>query len=164
MAFFDFFSSLFKKKSQVPDAPVKVTPNFGDPKWIGIAKSQMGVHEVRGGENPKIIEYHSVTTLKSTEDEVAWCAAFVCWCLEKSGIRSNRNAWAQSFASFGKRLDSPVVGCIVVFRWSASSGHVGFFMGKNPDGTIKVLGGNQSDEVRYSNYATGQVIAYRWPE
>lgn len=142
----------------------KTASTSEDPKWIIRAKSQIGVKEVRGGENPQIIAYDSATTLKAKEDEVAWCSAFVCWCLEQSGIKSNQNAWAQSQATFGKPLSKPQYGCIVVFRWSVESGHVGFYMGTNSDGSIKVLGGNQSDSVRYSNFGTGSVIAYRWPE
>lgn len=169
MSFFDWLKAALSKAPKVKDPdpvvkPPKPDPVSGDPKWMQVAKAEMGQKEIPGSkDNPRIIEYHSVTTLKATEDEVPWCSSFVSWCLEKSGIRSNRNAWAQSYASFGKRLDKPVFGCIVVFRWSASSGHVGFYAGKNQDGTLKILGGNQGNQVKYANYGTGSIIAYRWP-
>lgn len=159
------FDWLFKPKIKDPDPVVKAPVSTdSDPKWIGIAKTQIGIHEVSGGENAKIIEYHSHTSLKATEDEVPWCSAFVCWCLDKAGLKSNRNAWAQSQATFGKRLDKPVYGCLVVFKWTASTGHVAFFMGMNSDGTMKLLGGNQGNSVCYKNYPVKSVLAYRWPQ
>jgi hypothetical protein len=39
----------------------------------------------------------------------------------------------------------------------------GFFNEMNPDGTINVLGGNQSDSVKYSNFNTADLLGYRRP-
>lgn len=160
----EWLKKLFTRAPSGPDPVVSVPEAPTEPLWISIAKTQIGAHEVRGGENPKIIEYDSHTTLKATEDEVPWCSSFVCWCLDKAGLRSNRNAWAQSQATFGTRLDKPVYGCLVVFKWDASNGHVGFFAGWNSNGTMKILGGNQDNAVGYKNFSTGNVLAYRWPK
>lgn len=163
----EFFKKLFGGSSPKDPDPVSKAPkpsNGGDFPWMLQAQNKIGVHEVRGGENPEIIAFHAVTTLKATHDEVPWCSSFVSWCLEQVGIRSTRNAWAQSYASFGKRLSAPKYGCIVVFRWKDGTGHVAFFDSLNKDGTLKLLGGNQGDAVRFANYATDHVIAYRWPQ
>jgi uncharacterized protein (TIGR02594 family) len=130
------------------------------PEWMLIADEEIGVHEIPGPKSQaRIIEYDSVTTLKATSDEVPWCAAFVCWCLEQAGIRSTRSAAAASYEDYGEDLgDTPEIGCIVVLPH-----HVTFYDGYIDDDTIRCLGGNQSDQVKHSNYPVANVISYRWP-
>ena len=130
--------------------------------WIEIAEKEKGTHEVKGGENPRIIEYHSVTNLKAQEDEVPWCAAFVCWCLEKSGFKSTKSAWARSYLNYGEKLDHPKEGAIMVFQRGEDSGHVGFYIGEDKD-FFHILGGNQHDEVCVGYYAKHKLLGIRWP-
>jgi uncharacterized protein (TIGR02594 family) len=130
--------------------------------WIDIAKAEIGVKEKRGGENPRIIEYHSHTTLKATEDEVAWCSAFMCWCLEKVGYKSTKSAWARSYENYGKKLEKPKIGCIAVFDWQDGSGHVGF-VSSFTEQTVTILGGNQSDSVCLTTFSRKNISAFRWP-
>lgn len=136
------------------------------PVWLQIAGKELGQMEIPGeGHNPRILEYHQSTSLKATEDEVPWCAAFMCWVLEKAGIPSTRSAMARSYLKWGAPLDEPEIGCIVVF-WRGSresySGHVAFYLGETDD-YIKVLGGNQSDQVCISFYGKDRLLGYRWP-
>lgn len=145
------------------------------PKWLEIAEREVGQHEVKGGENPRILEYHAATTFGAKEDEIPWCAAFVCWCLEQSGTPSTKSAAAISYATWGTKLREPREGCITVIRQkakgadaatgSSSGNHVAFF-DHIADGRIYLLGGNQSDSVKVSgfNLASYEVVAYRWPE
>lgn len=136
--------------------------NSNDTPWMDIAKKEIGVKEIRGGENKRIIEYHSSTTLKATEDEVPWCSAFVTWCLEQAKIKSTKSAWARSYLKFGKELREPKYGCIVVFSRGENSGHVGFFISETKD-MIQVLGGNQGDAVCIKDYPKSKLLGYRWP-
>lgn len=145
------------------------------PRWLQIAETEIGVHEVKGGENPRILEYHATTALHSREDEVPWCAAFVNWCLTQAGIKGTDSAAAISFAAWGDRITAPREGCIVVVRQrqkgldqatgSSSGNHVAFFQ-KIESGRIYLLGGNQSDSVKVSSFGLSSydVVAYRWPK
>jgi len=145
------------------------------PRWMEIAEDEIGIKEVKGGENPRILEYHASTTLKAKEDEIPWCAAFVNWCLVKAGCKTTNSAAAISFATLGERLTSPKEGCVVVIRQrksgqdqatgSSSGNHVAFFQ-KIADNRIYLLGGNQSDQVKVSSFGLSSydVVAYRWPE
>lgn len=145
------------------------------PEWLKIAETEMGQREVRGGENPRILEYHAATTLHAREDEIPWCSSFVNWCMKKAGVKGTGSAAAISWASWGQRLTEPREGCVVVIRQrqkgtdqatgSSSGNHVAFFQ-KIQDGRIYLLGGNQSDSVKVSSFglASYDVIAYRWPE
>jgi surface antigen len=60
-----------------------------------------------------------------------------------------------------------VLGAIAVFKNVKGGGHVGFVAGVAPDGTLRILGGNQSDRVKYSNFnpngSTLKIIAFRVP-
>ena len=132
--------------------------------WFKIAISEMGVREFYGAaDNPRIIQY-----LKSTEhlsnqyksnDETPWCAAFVNWCIEQSGIEGMNSAWARHWLNWGEKIDKPVRGCVVILKREAA-GHVGFFM-KETSTTIHILGGNQDDEVNIKSYPKKFLLGYR---
>lgn len=132
------------------------------PKWMHIAIDEIGEKEVAGsGNNPRIIEYHSATTLKSMADEIPWCAAFVSWCLEKAGIQSTKSAWAKSYLNWGEPLSVPKFGAVAVFSREGNKGHVGFYVGQNDD-AVFVLGGNQLQSVCVHSYPKGRLLGYRW--
>lgn len=145
------------------------------PKWMIIAEQELGEKEIKGGENPRIIQYHATTAFAAKEDEIAWCSSFVNWCMIQAGLKGTNSAAAISWASWGDRITEPREGCIVVIRQrkkgtdqatgSASGNHVAFFK-KIENGRIFLLGGNQSDSVKVSSFglASYDVIAYRWPE
>ena len=122
------------------------------PKWLEIAEAEIGQKEIKGGENPRIIEYFTATTYPAKEDEVPWCSAFVNWCMKQADIFRTTSAAAISWASWGERLTEPREGCVVVIRQrkkgtdqatgSSSGNHVGFFQ-RIENGYIYLLGGNQ---------------------
>lgn len=126
-----------------------------------IAKQEIGVHEVKGGENPRILEYHDCTSLNACEDEVPWCSAFANWCCKQAGIEGTGSAAARSWLKWGTSCE-PEEGCIVILRRppNPESGHVGFFV-RQIDGLVEVLGGNQGDQVKLSRFHVSDVIGYR---
>jgi len=94
----------------------------------------------------------------------AWCAAYVNASLGHAGIEGTGKMTARSFLDWGTAVDTPQVGDIAVFSRGDPNGwqgHVGFFAGYNPDGTVKVLGGNQNDGVGYGSYSTDRLLGYR---
>ncbi len=131
-----------------------------------IANKELGVKEVPGsGNNPKIVEYHQACTLKATSDSVAWCSAFMNWCIEKAGGIGTKNAMARSWLLYGEKVASPEVGDIVIFKRGNDgiSGHVAFVYEKPSKLSpyIKVIGGNQGDAVSIANYLRANVLGYR---
>ncbi len=133
--------------------------------WLKIAFEEMDTCEVTGpGANPKIVGYHSITTLKATSDEVPWCASFVGWCLEKGGIKSTKSAAARSYEDWGIAIAKPVEGCIVILSRGADprNRHVGFYV-EETDRTVAILGGNQDNRVKIAPFNKSRVIGYRWP-
>ena len=132
------------------------------PKHLRIALDEIGTKEVSlpHKENPRIIEYHSATTLQSKEDEVPWCSAFVSWCLEQAGIKSTKSAWAKSYLKWSTPLIRPEIGCVMVFDRGGGKGHVTFYVGENSEYYF-CLGGNQNDSVCVSMYLKSKAISFR---
>lgn len=127
------------------------------------AMGEVGVKEIAGNRhNPRILEYHK-TTGGFGDDETAWCASFVNWCLSQHGVPGTRSAAARSFLKWGKKTNSPKVGDVVVF-WRGSrtgwQGHVAFYASETPT-HINVLGGNQSNAVNIQAYSKNQLLEYR---
>jgi uncharacterized protein (TIGR02594 family) len=149
----------------------------GGPPWMAVAEAELGVHENAspGEHNQRIIEYHDTTTLKAREDEVPWCSSFVNWALQKAGYAGTRSAAAASWLKWGHDLGAePRPGAVTVIckksagadaaTGSFSGYHVAFYVSSTPT-HVRLLGGNQSDSVKYSNFALAayEVKAYRWP-
>jgi uncharacterized protein (TIGR02594 family) len=137
-----------------------------DPVWMARARREIGVKERPGAEHhPRILEYQSATRFVEGADEVPWCSAFVCWVMEQTGIASTRSAAARSWLKWGKALEQPVPGCVVVLTREGhpGSGHVGFYV-RTEGERVLVLGGNQANQVCVRPYAASRVLAYRWPD
>lgn len=135
------------------------------PKWIQVAKREIGVKEVPGdGDSPRIIEYHSATALKSTDDQVAWCSSFVNWVMRECNMERSNSAAARSWLGYGERLAGYRKYAIVVLKRgnSAWQGHVGFAINLKGD-QIQVLGGNQNNQVCYAYYPKSSVLGFVWP-
>jgi uncharacterized protein (TIGR02594 family) len=96
----------------------------------------------------------------------AWCAAFVNASLEQGGMEGTGKLNARSFLDWGQPVDQPEQGDVAVFGRGDGGwqGHVGFFDGYNPDGTIRVLGGNQGDKVSIANYSADKLLGFRRPD
>lgn len=91
--------------------------------------------------------------------DTAWCAAFMNAVLGGGTGKLN----ARSYLNWGiSSADKPQKGDIVVLkRGTGWQGHVGFYMGTNPDGTIKVLAGNQGDAVTEKDWSASEVLDFR---
>lgn len=139
------------------------------PNWIIIAEGELGVKEIPGKENnPRIVEYHSTCTLKAGDDETSWCSAFVNWVFYKLGMGRTKSAAARSWLDWGITIDQPEYGCVAIFTRGNSPiyGHVGFYVGDDPNNKDKilVLGGNQGDEVCIKSFPKSMLLGYRKPK
>lgn len=144
--------------------------------WYDIALAEIGVKEILGPEknNKRIVEYHSTTTLGAKIDEVPWCSSFVNWVIKQSGFEGTNNALAKSWTTWGTEIKTPHKGDIVVIKrknygsdkstGSSTGYHVGFYVTSN-SAVISILGGNQDNQVKKSNFMlrSYDVIAYRRP-
>lgn len=113
--------------------------------------------------------------------EHAWCAAFVNWCLAQAGIDIDNESFADHVAAKGRahaffevrkekvkkgekqaslvrnplfiQIEQPVYGAVAMVTNPGGHGkHVGFVYSKPADNTVVLLGGNQADTVKFSDY------------
>jgi uncharacterized protein (TIGR02594 family) len=129
-----------------------------------IASSQVGLRE--GPDRAAIKDYLTTGGVNLDPATLAWCAAFVNSSLAQAGLKGTGSNLARSFLNYGEAVDKPQRGDLAVFSRGDPNGpfgHVGFFDSVNPDGTIRVLGGNQSDSVSFANYGTDRLLGYRRP-
>jgi uncharacterized protein (TIGR02594 family) len=129
--------------------PDKLQPD--DPPWLQIAFRHLGDREIPGRlvDNPVILNF-AASTPGAVDEEIPWCSSFVNFCFEESGIKGTDNRAARSWLNFGTPTNTPVRGCVVVFKRGAEGsglGHVGFYLSGSTQTGIRVIGGNQSDMV-----------------
>lgn len=151
---------------------------------MAIAKAELGVHENSrpGQHNDRILGYQEASknligTAAALADETPWCSSFVNWVMAQAGYRGSEHALAASWLnwSWGVKLQSPRYGAIAVIRkkgatrdaatGSSTGNHVAFFV-KATASYIRLLGGNQGDQVRYSSFNLGayEIRGYLWPK
>jgi uncharacterized protein (TIGR02594 family) len=164
-----------------------VTPEDGLVPWmkyaLAEAKRFKGADE-RVIE--KSINYHKENKAglpNMHEDRYAWCASFANWCIRKAGYPivnprelglEDRKTFADGFRQVhkGKRLVSnplfvqipePVYGAIAVVtlpkgvRPERPGKHVGFVYGRSSKNKICVLGGNQGNTIKFSDYIEKEI-------
>jgi uncharacterized protein (TIGR02594 family) len=101
-----------------------------------------------------------ITTAPNDSKEGAWCAAYICWTLNKSGykIHSKGRMASQSFRYFNnklyKKIEKPIFGAITLYTSmkNPARGHVGYLFGKTKNGRYILLGGNQSNRLKFADY------------
>ena len=131
-----------------------------------IARSYIGTTEGPGpADNPVIMEmYASVGHDWVEHDSVAWCAAFVGYCLERARIRSTRKLTARSYLDWGIPIevaDAQQGDIGVIPRGSSSwQGHV-FFIDRIEGAWVWGLGGNQDDAVNVKRYPVSKLLGVR---
>jgi uncharacterized protein (TIGR02594 family) len=145
---------------------MKQMVNTADAAWMVIARGEIGTAQYPIGQsNPRITEYHEGTNIRGYDDKASWCSSFINWCLGQTGFSGTGSALARSWLDWGKKLDSPVHGCIaVLYRDDPTSwkGHVGFYL-RHDEAHVYLLGGNQLEQVREHFYPVESVLSYRWP-
>jgi uncharacterized protein (TIGR02594 family) len=147
--------------------PPATADDDGEVPWMVKAEAELAknIHEFNVGSNPEIEKYFVDTTLGKQPDDVAWCGAFVSWCIKESNgahMPVVFSARAADWLNNGQSLDGPQYGAIVVTKALAakSSGHVGFV--SSWDGThVTILGGNQGDAVCTKDFPIDVVRGWR---
>jgi hypothetical protein len=104
-------------------------------------------------------------------DSIAWCGLTVGYCFAKSGIKpvfgdspTTRFLYALAWRQFGNdgTKDGPQLGDVLVFDFGGGDHHVTLYESTLGEAYI-CRGGNQSSQVKLSNYNKNQCIAIRRP-
>ena len=127
---------------------------FGSQQIVSVAMGQIGNS---GGQ--KFWSWYGF------DSRVEWCACFVSWCADQSGLIANGNvpkfslcsdgvSWFQGKNKWQSGGTTPTAGMIIFFDWDhdGNSDHVGI-VEKCEGGRVYTVEGNSSDQVRQRNYA-----------
>lgn len=119
-------------------------------------------------ENPVIVWFFHATQTRPNGDCTSWCAAFLSWCLERCGLPSMQSASSQDYAHYGKEIQTPLAGDVVVFQdvGDPAHGHVALLVSQSAD-QIEVIGGNQGSGSVIPNCPPGfpvTTISVAWRE
>ena len=110
--------------------------------------------------NPNILSCYEVCNQSFKGDSTPWCAGYVSYVLNAAGLQSLRTLSSQGYKKYGSEIDwrtwENVRANDIVILTNINDprrGHVGFFRGYNPKTRrVQMLGGNQSDKVKLSNF------------
>lgn len=115
--------------------------------------------------NPRILECYKVCGNSYDQDSsamaYAWCAAFVSWALYTAGIplgAGTPTMSSQGWYKWGAEVDwrdskNIRKWDVIIFKSKTrAGGHIGFVQEITTNGVIKVLGGNQGNNAKVSNY------------
>ena len=154
---------------------------------IDVAYRHIGLKEVPGAvHNPSVVAMLKRKNPWADRDEIPWCAAFADYCLFMAGYHTIGSLRARSYMHVGMRIWTmpgvmrgpdfdPLhvrIGDLVVFQRgrgkqpgpdvAAAAGHVGFYVSAT-ERYIKVLGGNQQNSVKISNYPRSRLLTVSRP-
>ncbi|MBB5752177.1 TIGR02594 family protein [Prosthecomicrobium pneumaticum] len=170
---------LAKPEDWWPAAAGSPASSGGPTPWLSIAEKEVGQSEVPGAaSNPRISAYLTTVGFAANQsDETAWCAAFVCWCLENSGdataiatAKKYRSSFAADWLKLPKVVLEPTAGAIGVTKpySTDTTGHVGFVK-STKDGQVVLLAGNQKpaggtgpDQVCEKVFPRSDFVGFRW--
>ena len=127
--------------------------NAKDPSWLKLARTYLGLREYKGRKhNAKIVSWWKRLGLHFRDDETPWCAGYVNGVLDEAGFKIPAKYRAAAlgwrWCGHGTTLKGPALGSIMTMkRGKPGSGHTGFVVGRDRQGRIMLLGGNQGNAV-----------------
>lgn len=100
----------------------------------------------------------------------SWCGLTVGNCMAKAGIApvfgqtdNNRFLHAVAWLGWGTPVTTPLPGDVLVFDFGGGDHHVTLFEKDNGDGTFSCHGGNQTHEVKLTNFHKSSLMGIRRP-
>jgi uncharacterized protein (TIGR02594 family) len=104
------------------------------------------------------------------DEYFSWCGLTVGYCMDQAGIApvfgtsdTSRFLYATAWLGWGQPVGIPQLGDVVVFDFGGGDHHVTLFENDNGDGTWSCHGGNQTHEVRLTNFPKSKVMGIRHP-
>lgn len=151
---------------QTPQAPAEDDRRFNLP--YDVAKGYLGTREIPGkNHHPVIVRWLRACKSWVSDDETAWCSAFVNFCARELGYESTGELNARSWLEVGETIPLSQArkgDVIILWRVSPTSwkGHVAFLDHYNATrGLLYLLGGNQNDEVNITAYPVSRLLGVR---
>lgn len=139
------------------------------PPWLLTAIDCIGIAEGPGdkNDNPVVMAMAKACGGKIAKtyvhDSIPWCKMFVEYCLAKNKLHGNDTLWALDSAKIGTKLSGPAFGAIACKK-RTGGGHTFIIAGKDKDGLLVAVGGNQTDRVSRATFKPLEIVSYNWPD
>ncbi len=145
----------------------KSTASLSTPPWLATAITSIGIAEVPGNKDSPVIlamaKKCGGNIAKSyTHDEIAWCKMFTEYCRASNGLKGVDSLWALDNAKLGTKLAGPAFGAISCKK-RTGGGHTFIIAGKDKNGLLVAVGGNQGDRVSRATFKPSEIVSYNWP-
>lgn len=136
---------------------------MNEPKWLPIARSFIGVKEIKGPKhNPIILGWLKIVNAWYAEDESPWCGVYPAAVFHKLGYKIPKVAMrAKDWLNWGQKV--PVCLGAIGVKSRKGGGHVTFIVGRTKTGMLVGLGGNQNDAVGYATFDPRDFEGFRYP-
>lgn len=133
-----------------------------------VAQSYLGLEEYPGARHNETVVGFAAAVGHSwvQDDETPWCASFVGAVLAQVGLPHTGKLNARSYLDWGTPVDLSDAqrGDVVIFSRGDPNGwqgHVAFYAGRDDNGNILVLGGNQGNKVSIAPYPLSRLLGVR---
>lgn len=164
----------------IPGAEAPVQPSATGP--LAVMQSLDGTSWAAGdGPNAKILSWLQAIAAASSADVTtycnaaakepyfSWCGLAVAYAVTQSGFKPvfgaqdvDRFLYATSWLAWGTAVaDTPKPGDVVVFDFGGGDHHVSLFEADAGNGLWRCHGGNQSNQVKASNYPKAKALGIR---
>lgn len=145
----------------------KSSANIDTPPWLATAIASIGIAEGPGNkDNPVVLAMAKVCggNIAKTyvHDSIPWCKMFVEYCLAKNNLHGTDTLWALDSAKIGTKLSGPTLGAIACKK-RVGGGHTFIIAGKDKNGKLVAVGGNQGDRVSRATFNISEIVSYNWP-
>jgi len=155
------------KSKMLPKQGDRTSASVGTGDAFRVASSYLGVRELADAQsNPQIDKWIRDINPNLATDSTAWCSAFVNGVADEAGFKGSGKLNAKSWLKVGDEVPAAQAqqgDVVVLWRDKKSSwkGHVGFFHGYDKKGNIRVLGGNQGNQVSIKTYPSNRLLGFR---
>jgi uncharacterized protein (TIGR02594 family) len=129
--------------------------------WVGVKETVGTADNVtiqkwaaeEGGDIAKVYRH----------DSIPWCSLYANMVLSKVGLKGTETLWALDWENWGKKLPGPAVGAFAPMK-REGGGHIAIVVGRDQNGNLMCLGGNQEDAVNIKPFPADRPLSFRWPD
>lgn len=166
MVYFTYSNQPDVKEGVGVESTLFITPTDKEPLQLALEYYGQTEKLTNGKPNPIVSSfYDEFVPHKITDNQTAWCSAFMNSIFASCGYEYSGSLAARSWTKVGVKIEKPIPGDVVIFwreKKTSWKGHVAMYISQDSK-YIYCLGGNQSNMVNIQKYSKDRLLEYRRP-